>query len=478
MFKELSIENFKAFSSIQNVKLAPITLIYGPNSSGKSSIVHSIMLLKQSITTPSEIGGLVSNGQFVDLGDYSSMVHGHDLGKEIKFSFKYSPTKKSINDASAARMFGSKQDRSYSLTYANIENTQNNKVFSILKEMKIEVTNTENESEILRSKFSNDLTINSKSNIEGDPKIFRLSDSWARQSMADYLDRRLGRDSKDNKDESKLFLDSVDFMRDLNFSTPSMAMLEGKFKESRTNMHRHFFLSMTMSELATDLKEKFNSVSYLGPLRSHPSRFYSPRGDQEVSVGKEGENVARFIYEKSPGITESINKWFKDFEIPYKLSAESIGNDVTGTVICLQLEDERTGFIVGPSDVGFGIGQILPVIVEGIVRNDGVICVEQPEIHLHPRLQANLTNFIVDTCDSNQWIIETHSEALMLRLQNKIRQGKIRPEQVSIVYVDPTSSGGKVIHIPLDKDGDFLEEWPDGFFEERIKEKKRKINDN
>ncbi|MNE11273.1 hypothetical protein D3C80_1040250 [compost metagenome] len=127
--------------------------------------------------------------------------------------------------------------------------------------------------------------------------------------------------------------------------------------------------------------------------------------------------------------------------------------------------------MVGPSDVGFGIGQMLPIIVEGLVREDSVICVEQPEIHLHPRLQAHLANFLVETCQSNQWIVETHSESLMIRLQNLIAADLIKPHQVAIIYVEPTEDGGQIIPIRVDKDGDFIDAWPEGFFEERLKEK-------
>ncbi|WP_200893055.1 AAA family ATPase [Pseudomonas amygdali] len=263
---------------------------------------------------------------------------------------------------------------------------------------------------------------------------------------------------------------STDFQTDLNFSTPCMSVTDIK-SAAAFSMTAGVILNYTIGETASDLKEKLSSVTYLGPLRSHPSRFYAPRGDQNDSVGKLGENVARFIYEQSPEITIKINSWFEKFEIPYELSARSIGDNVTGTVICLQLRDTRSDVVVGPSDVGFGIGQMLPIIVEGIVREDSIICVEQPEIHLHPRLQAHLADFIIETSKKNQWIIETHSESLLLRLQNRIYQG-LKKEQVSVNYVEPTSNGGEIIRIPLDDEGDFCREFPDGFFEERIREKR------
>ncbi|WP_104721008.1 AAA family ATPase [Pseudomonas syringae] len=143
MLTALDIKNFKAFSEWQSLTLAPITLIYGPNSSGKSSIIHSIMLLKQSLTRPSTQGGLVSNGEYVDLGDYSSMVNRHDISKEISFRLSYSPQKKQVGADLRTSPFGSSHLRSYAFDYAysGTENNSTYEGFSYLKKFHISITN-------------------------------------------------------------------------------------------------------------------------------------------------------------------------------------------------------------------------------------------------------------------------------------------------------------------------------------------------
>ncbi|NMZ11488.1 AAA family ATPase [Pseudomonas proteolytica] len=471
MFTVIDIKNFKAFSEWQSLTLAPITLVYGPNSSGKSSIIHSIMLLKQSLTRPSTQGGLVSNGEYVDLGDYSSMVNGHDISKEISFRLSYTPSKNKNNQDGRSNAFGNSHLRSYELFYA-YSGTDNNSTyegFSYLKRIDITLTNAK-KAPILFTAFGSYLREGNKDSLSKRLSSAKRFSLLTEDSLADYIDRRTRDWDKQSISDIKKVLQKTEFQTDLNFSTPCMAVTDIK-PSSGLPMTTGIIVNYAMGETASDLKEKLASVTYLGPLRSHPSRFYAPKGDQNESVGKLGENVARFIYEQSPEITEKINHWFKLFEIPYELSARSIGDNITGTVICLQLRDIRSGVVVGPSDVGFGIGQMLPIIVEGIVREDSVICVEQPEIHLHPRLQAHLADFIIETSKKNQWIIETHSESLLLRLQTRIHQG-LSKDKVSINYVEPTSSGGEIISIPLDDDGDFCREFPDGFFEERIREKR------
>ncbi|SFD35491.1 Protein of unknown function [Pseudomonas citronellolis] len=475
MFERISIENFKSFLEKQEINLAPITLIYGPNSSGKSSIIQTLVLLKQSLTRPSEQGGLVSNGEYIDLGNYVSMINGHDKEKDLNFTLHYKPKKRQNEGTGLRYLFGSAHEREYALTYSlSGKNCQNqNEEFTYLKRINTKVKSKENRNLIELNLISalakrDSGEFRSRSALA---KKYIFVDEKSRDEVSSFIIKKV--DATNNAAmQNKIIkeFNDISFSSDLSFATPSSTDLEGTLAEKKKQSLAVAVTNIMLSELSKELQEKFNAISYLGPLRSHPSRFYAPKGDQSGTVGKAGEHAARLIYEKSPEITETINRWFKEFEIPYSLSVKSIGTDISGSVICLQLEDHRTGVIVGPSDVGFGIGQLLPIIVEGIVRTESTICVEQPEIHLHPKLQANLANFIIETSTNNQWIIETHSEALLLRIQKKIRTGKISPDKISIIYVEPTKLGGSILTIPLDKDGDFTKEWPEGFFEERFNE--------
>lgn len=243
--------------------------------------------------------------------------------------------------------------------------------------------------------------------------------------------------------------------------------------------------STPLEGLVWEFEDLIKSMSYLGPLRSYPARHYLLSGGVKQTVGVRGENTPQMIYRRAKEITASIDKWFKDFEIPYQLKIRQVGDAVTGEIIVLTLTDKRVKVPVAPSDVGFGIGQLLPIIVEGAVARNKILCVEQPEIHLHPRLQAHVADLLIETAGlvppkdgarptlrhSNQWIVETHSESLMLRLQRRIREQLIRPEDVSILYVEPGgANGSRIMQLRLDEHGEFVDEWPMGFFEERYAE--------
>jgi len=142
-------------------------------------------------------------------------------------------------------------------------------------------------------------------------------------------------------------------------------------------------------------------------------------------------------------------------------------------VFALRLFDKKTRIHASILDVGFGISQVLPIIVQSMLSKGKTLCIEQPEIHLHPKLQADLGTLLA-TCVkepfSNQFIIETHSQHLILRLQRLVRQGVLTPSDISVIYVDRTGEGSKCVELRLDKDGDFIDRWPQGFFEEGYNE--------
>ena len=172
---------------------------------------------------------------------------------------------------------------------------------------------------------------------------------------------------------------------------------------------------------------------------------------------------------------QKVNKWFGHFDIPYKLEVIEFGDEtLAGKYVSIALSDKNTKTPVTLADVGFGINQLLPIITEGLTREkNAIICVEQPEIHLHPRLQANIADLMIETSkgkDEKQWIVETHSELLIRRIQRHIREGTLNPNDVSVLYVNPGDDGSKIEVLELDEDGDFTDEWPHGFFDEGFNE--------
>ena len=187
------------------------------------------------------------------------------------------------------------------------------------------------------------------------------------------------------------------------------------------------------------------------------------------------------------GCQERLTRWLAWLDIPYKIHVRAVGDQVLGDGIRTTLVDERTKVSVSLADVGSGVGQVLPMLVQAAFGDAQILCVEQPELHLHPRAQAALGDVLLDSVeddelghekwprrtarlDSTQWIVETHSETLLLRLKKRIREGRLRPEQICVLYVNPGKGGSRVARLRLNEQGDFVDEWPHGFFEEAFDE--------
>jgi hypothetical protein len=153
------------------------------------------------------------------------------------------------------------------------------------------------------------------------------------------------------------------------------------------------------------------------------------------------------------------------------------------TIDDVELVDKRTNTRVSHRDVGIGISQVLPVLVHAHADRGRIVAIEQPEIHLHPALQADLGDLFIESAlgeRQNTFLLETHSEHLILRILRRVRETTagtlpegfqpVRPEDVSVLYVQPGPNGSEVIELPVTPDGDFGRPWPGGFFAERFED--------
>ncbi len=194
-----------------------------------------------------------------------------------------------------------------------------------------------------------------------------------------------------------------------------------------------------------------------------------------VLNANDGSQLAE-ILKNNPVVLEQVNQLFKEFDL--KISTAKT-NDIIHRITVKQ-----NNVTVELTDVGFGISQVLPIIVQALLcPKNSVTIIEQPEIHLHPRMQAWLTNAIVKISmqDNKKFIIETHSDTIIKRLQLLLLDPEVNfsAEDLNLYHLERHSNGHTSIkNVSLNDLGEIS--WPVGFMDQEIQDaiklQKLKVN--
>ncbi|MGE6569805.1 DUF3696 domain-containing protein [Shewanella vesiculosa] len=178
--------------------------------------------------------------------------------------------------------------------------------------------------------------------------------------------------------------------------------------------------------------------------------------------------------------TELDNSFIDDLRRSHDFNSKLYVGQAIDKRTISTLWDCHNNIEISASDIGVGVSQLLPLVVATQIVNKGIIACEQPELHVHPRVQVAIGDLLTQANNKASFVIETHSEHLVLRLLRRIREStenelsddlnRVSKEQVSIVYLEPSNKGVQVSHINIDEDGEFTSRWPSGFFGERREE--------
>ena len=437
MLTRLRLENFKSWKNTGNIALKPITGIFGANSSGKTSLIQSLLLLKQ--TADSSDRGIVfhfgDDRTPVDLGDFESVVHGHDSNNPMRVSLDWKTQRP------------------------------------------MRIRGLDSGSEVVRSDrigfdvVSRGITSQSTKSPIVDQMLYRVGDTSF--GLRRILNERL---------EYELFHEGTGFEFGRTRGRPRVIPHPAKYygfpREVRANFRNTWFLNRL--ELA--LEECLGNVYYLGPLRAYPERNYRWSGAEPIDMGEAGEYVVDAILasgergetilwgKRRVTLGEYVAQWLKELGLIHDFRVEPLAEGSSLFEVRVRKSERASEVLI--TDVGFGVSQILPVLVLCFyVPVGSTVILEQPEIHLHPAIQSGLADVLIDAWKKRkvQILLESHSEHLLHRLQRRIAEEDISRDDIGLFFCSAGGRSSEITPLELDPYGN-IANWPKDFFGDQFGE--------
>lgn len=437
MLKSIQIKNFKAWKDTGIVRLAPLTVIFGANSAGKSSLGHLLLGLKQTALSTDRKRALHLGDEksLIDLGTFADCINGHDLTKPLDFQLSWAlPKNLEIKDPLnlSMRYIGNELALAVRLMAGKSGQPEVDNLHYELRNpegasMGISLSRGVDRKFTLESKkYSFKMADGRKWPLEEPEKFYRVSDL----SMARFK--------------------NAGFLTDFALATETM----------------------------------LGSVAYLGPLRNHPQRTYQWSGDMPEGVGQAGEaTVSAILAAQNEGrllnrgpkkskqlFTEFIASWLKDLGVIHSFKVKAVAEGRKEYEVLVKTHASAPEVKI--TDVGFGVSQVLPALVQAFYcPPNSTVWMEQPEIHLHPQVQAELADVFISAVQARengkprnvQLIIESHSEHFLNRLQRRVAEGAIRQEDVAVYFCRRSGAGNELEKLRLNMFGE-IENWPENFF--------------
>lgn len=516
MMKSIRIKNLRSLSDTKDMELKPINILVGANSSGKSTFLRLFPLIKQSLRK--KVNGPIlwtgDDDDYVDFGSFKETVNNCSEEKEIKFKFKFDMRIDSKN-------FFYYRNNSFKNTNVDIEfslseRQDNNfdyiskiiiKIFSykILLEFNEEqhvkyLKINDNEHSISENNGKNRIFIGgeytlfdiSLSNLqeiafnkindiikkEKMKPLEKLNKNLYRTFGMDYITIALGSEIQNYFFKNIVELDTQSEKLNELINSDSVRQYIEKIA-SDFEFDELVMMYMTphiYKCISRYLSQYFRNVYYIAPVRATAERYYRLRNIAVNEVDCRGKNLPIFL-------NSLKNTEFKNFQ---NWTEKNLGFIIDKSFkeghVSLKIKKSETNNTVNLSDSGFGYSQILPIITQlwyitltkkELINNTPItITIEQPELHLHPALQAKLIDVIVKVMKSLEgkknvnFIIETHSKTIIDRLGNLIYKKKVKKNDIAIfIFNKDTKNLNTEIECASFDEKGYLENWPIGFFD-------------
>ena len=395
MITELRAQNFKSWQDTGTLQFAPLTGLFGANSSGKTSILQVLLMLKQTVERPSDWNEPLYFGNeesLVNLGNFGTVIHKHkqDLSLDISVSWK-SSTAADIN----------KYIRFYNLNVETLSPSQGDR------------------------------------------------DRSEEISFSTNIARGVVNNSYYATDLYRFDVQQPDLFRCYGVRTARNQIME------------------ISSRFEGDFENLFSQILYLGPLREHPRPRYTWDGDHPKGIGQDGKKAISALLSgriRHLSIDGQILNWLQRLELIDSYDLHPFSD--TGRDYEFLVKKYKDGPEVRITDVGFGVSQVLPVLILCHYAPEGsILILEQPEAHLHPKVQSELADVLIDVVKNRnvQIILESHSAHLLHRLQRRIAEEDISADQTAFYFCQINDGTSEIERLKVDEYGN-IRNWPQNFF--------------
>ncbi len=440
MITELKLTNFKSWQSIEKMRLAPITGLFGTNSSGKSSILQLMLMLKQTIESSDRAQVLEFGDEknLTNLGSFRETVYGHSFPGTMSFELHWETAQNLVinsSDDPTKTLFSTNK-----LGFGCMVDEPGSEKLAV-KEMEYSLPGYR-------------FRMTRKSNTS--PGKYRLECK--------------------NIDEPGIQPPKFEFISREDRTWDLIAPI--KFHGFSSQVFHAYKNAEFLSDLQLSLEKLTGRIYYLGPLREFPRRTYSWKGSEPGDMGPRGERVVDAMLAArergayiSPGyrkhrltLEQKIAGWLQELGLIHSFSVEPVAKE--SSIYQVKVRKTAASAEVLITDVGFGVSQILPVLVLCYFVPEGsTILLEQPEIHLHPSVQSGLADVFIDATKTRnvQIILESHSEHLLRRLQRRIAEEGISPDNAALYFCETGDAGSILNSLKLDDYGN-ITNWPEAFF--------------